>query len=136
MTLVWDILSLVLIGMVTAIVVFCLYIIAIGIYYQAILGPFLERELGFVEGAAYIKVGQRLHSAVALCSIVPGGVFDRAGFQVGDVLPGLSHIDLFRLLNRSRRRIVQLTVADGSQGLPFGMRPIHLIRFEVPLRTG
>ncbi len=136
MTLEWDILSLVLIGTLITIVVFCLYIIAIGIYYQAILGPFLERELGFVEGAAYIQVGQRLHSAVALCSIVPGGVFDRAGFRAGDVLPGLSHTDLFRLLNRNRGRIAQLTVVDGGQGLPFGNRPIRLIRFEVPLRAG
>ncbi len=111
------------------------YVVAAGFYYQGALGPALERDLGFTDAAAYLSVGRRLHSAVALAAVAPGGVFDRAGFRAGDVLPGVSHTDLFRLLHRSRGRAAELSVVDGDAGPPFGDRPARVIRFEVPHRV-
>jgi hypothetical protein len=121
-------------AVVAAVVCLSAYIVAAGFYYQSVLGPALERDLGFTGGAAYLSVGRRLHSAVALTVVAPGGVFDRAGFRAGDVLPGVSHTDLFRLLHRHRGQVAELSVMGGGDGPPFGERPARVILFEVPRR--
>jgi hypothetical protein len=110
------------------------YLIAKSSYYEVIVGPYVARKLGFGLREEYISVGQRLHSALAIGSIIPDGVFDRAGFRVGDVLPGMGYDDLFGLLQRCRGRVAELTVVDGGQGPPFWERPHRVIRFDVPLR--
>ena len=110
------------------------FIVAEAYYYQAFLGPGLERDLGFRDGAAYLRVGRRLHSAVALGSVTEGGVLARAGFRTGDVLPDLSLNDLFKLLHRHRGREVELAVVDGGEGPAFSQRPKRVLRFAVPLR--
>ncbi len=132
---VWEVLSIGFVAVVAAVALLAACIVAAGMYYQGVLGPALERDLGFTDGAAYLAVGRRLHSALALAAVAPGGVFDRAGFRAGDVLPGVSHTDLFRLLHRSRGRVAELAVVDGGAGPPFGERPPRVIRFEVPRRV-
>jgi hypothetical protein len=133
MEAVWEVLSIGLVTVAAAVAILSAYIVAVGTYYQVFLGPTLERQLGFTDGSAYLSVGRR-HSAVALAAVAPGGVFDQAGFRSGDVLPGSSHTDLFRLLHRSRGRVAALAVVDGGQGPPFGERPVRVIRFQVPAR--
>lgn len=115
-------------------VVASVYITAAAYYYQVYLGPALERDLGFRHGSTYLRVGRRLHSAVAVEAVSDGGVFARAGFRAGEVLPGVSHTDLFKLLHRHRGRVAELTVVDGGEGLPFYERPRRVLRFSVPPR--
>lgn len=129
-----DVLAYGFVAVVAAVTCLSAYIVWTGVYYQGVLGPALERDLGFTEGAAYLSLGRRLYSAVAIVAVAPGGVFDRAGFRAGDVLPGLSHTGLFRLLHRSRGRVAELAAVDGGEGPPFGERPARAIRFEVPRR--
>ena len=64
---------------------FFIYTIVTSYYYQCLLGRQLEEELGFKDGAAYIRVGRRTHSAVCLNDITPDGVFHRAGVRTGIV---------------------------------------------------
>lgn len=118
--------------------VFCVVVAYIAIdsyYYQVRLGPSLKRDLGFCEGAAYLQVNRSLHSAVAITQVDEDGVFSRAGFRAGDVLPDLSHTALFKLLHRHRGRVAELAVVDGGEGPPFSKRPRRVIRFAVPLAT-
>ena len=110
------------------------YIVAEACYYQVWLGRALERDLGFRDGSAYVRVGRRLNSAVALGSVAEGGVLAQAGFRAGDVVPDLSHSGLFRLLHRHRGREVELAVVDGGEGPAFSQRPKRVLRFAVPGR--
>ncbi len=131
---VFEMLSFGFTAVVVALVCWCAYIFVEGTYYQGILGPALERDLGFHEGAAYLCVGRRTHSAVAIKTIVEDGIFAKAGFVAGDVLPGLSHTDLFKRLHRHRGRVVEFTVVDGGEGPPFYERPKRVLKFAVPVR--
>jgi len=110
------------------------YVTAEAYYYQWYLGRDLERDLGFRDGAAYLRVGRRMHAAVAVEEVVEGGVYDRAGIRRGDVLPDASHSDLFQLLHRHRGREVVLSIVDGGAGPPFCQRPRRLHRLLVPSR--
>jgi hypothetical protein len=117
-----------------AISLLSLYIVVEALYYQVLLGRDLERDLGFHDGADYIFPNGHMHSAVKVAALVPGGVFEHAGFRVGNVFPGLSHTGLFRLLHRHRGREAELTIVDGGPGPPFYERPTRVIRFAVPPR--
>ncbi len=74
------------------------------LYYQLLHGPGLERDLGFREGSDSMPDDNfnGYISAVAIVSVVEGGVFDRAGVRKGDLLPDFSHASLFKLLHRHR----------------------------------
>ena len=111
-------------------------VFAAAAYYQGLLKPGLERDLGFTEGAAYLWVAGRTHSAVAVESVTPGGVFDSAGLRAGDVVPGLSHTDLFRYLHRHRGRVAELAVVAGGPGRPFHERPRRVLSVRVPAAKG
>jgi hypothetical protein len=115
-----------------AFVLFGIYTSVEAYYYQVRLRPALERDMGFREGTATLWVGRSYHSAVAIESVANGGVFARAGFRAGDVLPDVSHTDLFKLLHRCRGRAAELTVVDGGDGPPFDKRPRRLVRILVP----
>jgi hypothetical protein len=93
-----------------------IYTVAASYYYQCLLGQRLEKELGFKDGAAYIQVGRRMHAAVCLNDVTPDGVFHRAGLRTGNVVPQLSHTDLFRCLHRNRGKTIDLVVVDGGPG--------------------
>jgi hypothetical protein len=84
------------------VIAFSVYITVEAYYYQWLLGPGLERDLGFHEGSEYLRVGRRLHSAVAIKTAVENGPFASAGFVPETVLPGLSHTELFKRLHRGR----------------------------------
>jgi hypothetical protein len=116
---------------------FAIFVVASAIYYHTLLRRSLERDLGFRHGSASIQSPgfQGYENSVAIISVTDGGVFQKAGFRAGDVLPEESFIGLFRLLHRHRGRIVELVVADGGDGEPFKARPRRTIRFFVPART-
>jgi hypothetical protein len=115
-----------------AVIVWAVYIAAQATYYQSFLGPGLERDLGFQEGSAYLAVGKKTHSAVAIVSVTAGGIFEKEGFRAGDVVPALSHTDLFKLLHRHRGQGVELAVVDGGPGPPFYERTKRALCFVVP----
>ncbi|MEO2034561.1 MAG: hypothetical protein ABGZ35_20995 [Planctomycetaceae bacterium] len=117
-------------------VAFSGYIIVEAWYYQLRLGPALEREPGFREGTTYIRVGRRLHSAVAIKTVAEEGVFANAGFAAGDIFPELSHTALFKRLHRHRGSVVELTVVNGGQGPPFANRSKRLFKVAVLSHRG
>src|SRR5262249_14994481 len=112
---------------------FAIYVAGEAWYYQVLLAPAFERGLGFpyattcrttsrpAEGArGYI-------SASSIHSIADGGVFARAGFRAGDVLPEVDKTDLCKQLHRYRGRETELAVVDGGPGPPFHWRPRRVI---------
>ncbi|MDA0832106.1 MAG: hypothetical protein O2955_08335 [Planctomycetota bacterium] len=111
---------------------FLAYTAANAFYYQGLLGPVLERDLGFRHGACYYRVKGRQCSAVAFRAIDDGGILACAGFRTSDVIPRLSLTDLFRLLHSHRGREVELTVVEGGDGLALEQRPRRVLRFVVP----
>jgi hypothetical protein len=113
------------------------YIVFESFYYEVLLGPGLERDLGFRHGKAILPGGSiyGYTASVAIESVAPGGVFHRAGFRAGDALPDVSHGGLFKLLHRHRGRVAELSVVDGGPGPPFHERTRRVIRFDVPPRT-
>lgn len=109
-----------------------IYTIVTSYYYQCLLGRHLEDELGFKDGTAYVPVGRRMHSAVCLNDVAPDGIFHNAGLRTGDVVPQLSHTDLFRYLHRNRGKSVDLVVIDGGPGPPFYERQRRTVRILIP----
>ena len=95
------------------------YIMVEAYYYQMRLGPGLERDHGFKEGAAYLffqgRFGEGHHSAVAIQEVTDGGVFAQAGFRAGDVLPDVTHTGLFKHLHRHRGQQAELAVVEGGK---------------------
>lgn len=112
------------------------YIIGEALYYQVLVAPGLERDLGFRHGTACMRDGNMRGyvSAVAIDTVAEGGVFQQAGFQAGDVLPDVSHSSLFQSLHRHRGRTVELAAVDGGPGPLFQYRTRRVIRFVVPPR--
>lgn len=111
-------------------------IVGEALYYQLLLAPALERDLGFKHGTTCMSGdGMRGYiSAVAIDSVSDGGVFQHAGFRSGDVLPDVSNTSLFKMLHRSRGRIAELAVVDGGPGPIFHYRARRIIQFAVPPR--
>jgi hypothetical protein len=109
-------------------------LLQVPLYSVTLLGPSLERDLGFRQGSAWLQSpGWRgYEEAVAIVSVTDGGVFQKAGFRAGDILPEESFIGLFRLLHRHRGRTAELVVVNGGDGEPFKARPRRTIRFFVP----
>jgi hypothetical protein len=79
-------------------------------YYQEFLGRELEKDMGFRHGADCLPSGNPFGytKAVSLISVAKGGVFAKAGFRAGDVLPEESLSGLFKRLHRCRGRITEL----------------------------
>jgi hypothetical protein len=113
---------------------FSLCVVAASIYYVSLRGRALEKELGFRYGSACLPSSglAGYTSSLALVSVVDGGIFDRAGFRQGDVLPDESVIGLFRTLHHRRNQVAELAVVDGGPGPPFHERPRRMIRFVLP----
>ncbi len=120
--------------LIVAWVMFSLYFVAASIYYVALRGRALEKELGFSYGSACLPSSglAGYTSSLALVSVVDDGIFDRAGFRQGDVLPDESVIGFFRTLHRRCNQVTELAVVDGGPGPPFHGRPRRMIRFVVP----
>ena len=62
----WEVLSVVCVVVVAAIGRLSVYVVVTGTYYKGVLGPALERDLGFKDEAVYLSAGLWPHSAVAL----------------------------------------------------------------------
>ena len=97
------------------VLIFIAYAFGTGTWYQGCQAPSLERALGFAHGKQYQRVGRRLHSALAVRSVVEGGILANAGFQSDDVLPEWSATEFFRHLHRERHR-QQEKWEQGSRG--------------------
>ena len=115
-----------------AFVVFAVYVWIAAWYYLERLGPAIEKDLGFKDGSACLRVGRGYHSAVALQDVDPQGVLGRSGARTGDVLPGMSHIQLFQYLHRHRGCAAELKVVDAGEGPLFYLREPRFLRFDVP----
>jgi hypothetical protein len=87
-------------GIFTAIVAFALavaaYIGGEALYYQWLLAPASERDLGFKHGTACLRDsgGRGYVAAVAIESVADGGLFQQVGSRGGDVLPDVSYSSL------------------------------------------
>lgn len=114
---------------------FFIYVAATGYYYQILRGQQLKEDLGFEDGAAYLRVGRRTHSALCLEEVTPDGVFHKAGLRSGNVLPRVSHTDLFRYLHRNRGKKIELVIVDGGPGPPFYERMHRTIEILVPAQS-
>ena len=114
--------------------VWVVYVICAAWYWQMSVGLPLERELGFQHGTPYIQeAGSSWDEEVLTVeSVVPGGVFDRAGFKSDDVIRGLSINGLFQVLHRGRGQEVTIRVVVGGDGPPLDQRPERAITFVVP----
>jgi hypothetical protein len=114
--------------------VWVVYIVCAAWYWQITVGKRLERELGFQHGTPYVREegSSWLREVLIVESVVPGGVFDRAGFRRGDVIRGLSINGLFQLLQRGRGHQVTIRVVDGGDRPPLEQRPERAITFDVP----
>jgi hypothetical protein len=114
--------------------IYFLYIILEYLYYNIIIYKILMRELGFRLGTSGLPADdQRVYiSALAIDSTADGGVFEQAGFRVGDLLPDETEASFIKLLQRHRGRTVELAVVDGGPGPPFRWRPRRVLRVAVP----
>jgi hypothetical protein len=110
------------------------YVMCAAWYWQTAVGAPLERDLGFWHGTPYIRETGASEARVVLTveSIVPGSVFDQAGFKSGDIVRGLSINGLFQELHRGRGRQVTIRVVDGGDGPPLEQRSERAITFLVP----
>jgi hypothetical protein len=112
------------------------YVVGAAFYWQMFIGMPLEQDLGFQHGSPYVQEGgsSGYTEVLAIEAVVPGGVFDRAGFRNGDVVRGMSSNELFQSLHRGRGQQVTIRVVDGGDGPPLDQRPERVIAFEVPAR--
>lgn len=55
-------------------------------YYQSILGKPLRTQLGFTTASPYIEIDGRTREVYIIESVVPGGVFEQAGFRPNDIV--------------------------------------------------
>jgi hypothetical protein len=110
------------------------YVIRAAFYWQMMVGAILERDLGFQHGTPYVLYtgSDWLHEVLTVESVTPGGVFEQAGFQRGDIILDLSITELFQLLQQGRGQSVTIRVADGGDGPPIAERRVRVITIMVP----
>lgn len=112
---------------------FWTYVPLAALYWQVWIGGPLEQELGFEYGTPYIVVnGSSMIEVLTIESVVPGGVFEKAGFKNGDVVRGLSLDELFKTLHRCRGQTATLHVVNGGNGPPLDQRSDRTMTFAVP----
>jgi hypothetical protein len=119
-----------------ALVTFAVYVASEAWRYQIRLGKDLRRDLGFEHATPYIRCGRRTVDVLTVGALVAGGVFDRAGFRVGDIIEGLSITGLYKKLHCGRGSEVRLTVVEGGDGPPLKQRPRRVLAVTVPAPHG
>jgi hypothetical protein len=127
-----DILLNIVGGLILLFILWAVYVVVEAHHYHGRIASDLQRELGFREGTIYNRSSRWTESAVAIVEVADGGVFCRAGFRAGNLLPSYSHTGLFKLLHRHRGQEAELAVADGGDGPSFYKRPLRVVRFVVP----
>jgi hypothetical protein len=100
-------------------------------YYQAHLGPVIERDLGFESTTNTLNGGRKY---LLLVHIQQGGVMDRAGFRPYDIVVSRgSFTDFWRRLEESRGGpAVSITVASYSDPGVVWERPTRQLAVAVP----
>ena len=115
-----------------ALVAFSVSVVTEALYYQGQLAEALQQDLGFTHATPYIRSGWRTADVLVVGALIPGGVFDRVGFRVGDIIHGPSITGLYKMLHRGRGSVVRLTVLQGGDGPPLNQRPRRVIAVPVP----
>jgi hypothetical protein len=106
-------------------------------YYQVYVGAELRKDLGFQAGTPYISEGGFLGMGiepVTIEEIVPGSVFDKAGFVKNDILiDGIRLNKLYQTLERSRGgEPITFTVVSWDDERPISQRPRRKVTVVVP----
>jgi len=104
--------------------------------YQLQISEDLCRELGFRHGSPYVRNGDDLLEVFTIEHVVPGGLFDQAGFRKHDIIVDrLSITDFYRLLENARGGDpVTITVVPWADEQPLSERPRREVTFAVPSR--
>ena len=118
-----------------ALAVFAVSILIQAWYYQIHIGRLLDADLCFSHGSPYVRCGGSEREVFTIDSVQLGGVLDRAGFQSGDIVVGMSITGLYRTLHRGRGGEVTVPVVDGGDGPALSERRVRQIRFRVPQRS-
>jgi hypothetical protein len=106
------------IGVVFPVLLLLVYMPVVGNWLVvATTAPHLERDLGF-HAAVAVHPGFPGRETFHIVSVVPGGVFDRAGIRSGDVPLHIHHGsgDFYGLLRDHRGRQVEVRVLRISSG--------------------
>jgi hypothetical protein len=110
----------------------CATIVVEGFIYQGAIAKHLECDLGFGHAGTYIRSGNSAIGPLSITGIVPGGRFDQAGFQNGDIVIGQSATGFFKLLHKSRGQSVEIFVVDGGDGAILKERNKRRVLLTVP----
>lgn len=110
----------------------CTKIVIEALIYQGVIARELERDLGFQLASTYIRCGESAIGPLSITGIVPGGLFDQAGFLDGDIIIGQSTTGFFRLLHKNRGHTVNINVVDGGDGPILDERNEREILLTVP----
>jgi hypothetical protein len=104
-------------------------------HYQGRIAGELRRDLGFKHDTLYIREGRSLAGVITIGSLVPGGLFEQAGFRVGDIIKGPSITGLYKILHRGRGSRVQIIVVEAGEGRPLKERSERVISVKVPAKS-
>ena len=133
----WVIVAAVL-GVVFPLLLLLVFMPVVGNWFVvATTAPRLERDLGF-HAALAMHPGFPGRETFHIVSVVPGGVFDRAGIRPGDVPLHIHHGsgDFYGLLHNHRGRQVEVRVLRISSG-PTDSFPVeHSCQVLVPRTAG
>jgi hypothetical protein len=105
-----------------------------GWMYQVKAKPALQQDLGFATGSPYINAGGVLVEVLTVEDVVPGGIFDKAGVQKGDIIVDYSLTELYRELEKNRGGSLTIPVVNGGDGPPLRSRPTRNVTIEIPLK--
>jgi hypothetical protein len=111
------------------------YVTVDACHYQGRIADELRRDLGFDHGTRYIRDGRGLAGVLSIDSLDPSGIFEQAGFRVGDIIKGPSITGLYKMLHRGRGSRVQITVVEGGEGPPLKKRSERVISVKVPAKS-
>ena len=97
-------------------------------HFQTELGPELRERYGFSTGTPYISAGDQ-NIEVLSVHPTPGGVFDAAGFQNGDIILSTTLTEFYALLAESKGDVV-FHVVDGGDGESIEKRDVRTLKIK------
>src|SRR4030095_9305492 len=114
-----------------ALIAFGIYTAQQAHYYQSVIGPVLDRDLGFRHGSPYFNFGDDSFEVFTLHP-QPGGVMSAAGVRDSDIVLDHSITGFYRTLHEHRSSTIAFRVTDGGYGVPIAQRPIRMITLQIP----
>lgn len=102
-------------------------------YYQGVVGPGLERQLGFTHGSPFIFAGDETFELFTLHPR-PGGALAAAGVRDSDIVLSHTITGFYRALHKHPGSTATFRVTDGDDGAPIEQRPVRTITLQVPAR--